>query len=325
MATSRQIDPQVSQNRYALRNRYVFTGKLVMQTALHIGGGRITLSSSNSPVVLTPDQKPYIPGSSFKGALRSTVEKIVPGLPGFSSCALIELSDDELEKLQGNREAIKRICPTIRQSEVAQRRREEQENAAAIVQKTIEELCDTCLLFGSPFVASRLNINDLYMPREEWSGVLQIRDGVAIDRDSEKAKDRLKYDFEVVPASATFDLEIILENATKKDVQLVCVGLSEFVHGFGVIGGKRSRGLGVAKLDKLSVSALELFREGVIEKVEGTEDKRVVEKEVSEEECRQRLRKYLIGKEFSQVFSNGKDFLDAYIDSIFPKKESAEC
>lgn len=304
MVISRQVDSQVW-NRYVLRNRYVLTGKLVMRTALHIGGGKVTLSNSDSPVVLTPEQEPYIPGSSFKGALRSTVEKIVPSLPGFSSCALIELSKDEIKVLEGNREAMKKICPTIRQSDVARRRRDEPDKAAEIQQETIEELCDTCLLFGSPYAAARLNVNDLYMPYEEWSGVLQIRDGVAIDRDTEKAKDRLKYDFEVVPASATFDLEIVLENATKKDVQLLCVGLSEFVHGFGVIGGKRSRGLGVAELAKLHVSVLELFHEGV------------EEKEVSEEERKRRLRNYLVGKEFSRVFADGSEFLEVYISSIF--------
>jgi hypothetical protein len=54
------------ENRYALRNRYLFTGKLIMQTALHIGGSKATLSSSDSPVVLTPDQKPFIPGSALR-------------------------------------------------------------------------------------------------------------------------------------------------------------------------------------------------------------------------------------------------------------------
>ncbi len=303
MAISGQAD--VSQNRYMLRNRFLFSGKLVMRTALHIGGGKVTLSSSDSPVVLTPEQKPYIPGSSFKGALRSTVEKIVPGLPGFSTCALIDLSNDEIRALGGNREAIKNICPTVRQSEVAQRRREEPDKAAEIQKDTIEELCDTCLLFGSPFAAARLNVNDLYMPKEEWSGVLQIRDGVAIDRDSEKARDRLKYDFEVVPATAAFDLEIVLENATKKDLQLLCVGLSEFAHGFGVIGGKRSRGLGVAELTNVQVSALELLYEGV------------KEIEVSDAERKSRLRNYLVNKEFSRVFTDGSKFLEEYINSIF--------
>src|SRR5712692_3325774 len=93
MTISGQIDRPVYSNRYELRNRYVFKGKLVMQTALHIGGGRVTLSSSDSPVVLTPEQIPFIPGSSFKGSLRSTVEKIVPSLPASAklfSCTLIE-------------------------------------------------------------------------------------------------------------------------------------------------------------------------------------------------------------------------------------------
>lgn len=300
MATSRPIE--AIQNRYALRNRFVFSGQLVMRTALHIGGGKVTLSSSDSPVVLTPDQKPYIPGSSFKGALRSTVEKIVPGLPGLSTCALIDLSDDEIKRRGSNHQT---ICPTVRQGDIARRRRDEPERAADIQKETIEELCDTCLLFGSPYAAARLNVNDLYMPQEEWSGVLQIRDGVAIDRDTEKARDRLKYDFEVVPASATFDLQIVLENATKKDLQLICVGLSEFVHGFGVIGGKRSRGLGVAELQKLQVSALELDVEGVDENT------------VSADERGQRLRAYLVNKTFSTVFTDGSEFLEKYINSTF--------
>jgi CRISPR-associated RAMP protein (TIGR02581 family) len=307
MATSTSTDPHVSQNRYMLRNRYVFKGRLVMQTALHIGGGRVTLSSSDSPVVLTPEQKPYIPGSSFKGALRSTVEKIVPGLPGFSSCALIDLhlSAEEQKALSRDRERRKTICPTIRQGEIAQRRRDNPDQVAAIQNETLEELCDTCRLFGSPFAAARLNVNDLYMPKEEWSGIVQVRDGVAIDRDTEKARDRLKYDFEVVPASATFDLEIVLENATKRDVQLLCAGLSEFAHGFGVVGGKRSRGLGVAQLDGLVVSALELFNEGVDEKT------------VDEGERRRRLQQYLVSKQFSRVDVPGAEFLREYIDSIF--------
>src|SRR6266699_1504849 len=260
MVISGQTDRRIYQNRYELRNRFVFKGKLVMQTALHIGGGRVTLSSSDSPVVLTPDQKPFIPGSSFKGALRSTIEKIVPGLPGFSSCTLTDLSYEELE--EAHKQGLK-ICPTVRQHEVAQARRRAPERAEQIMLEAIGDLCDTCLLFGSTFTAARLNVSDLYMPDEDWSGMVQRRDGVAIDRDTEKARDRLKYDFEVVPASATFNLEILLENATKRDIQLLCVGLSEFVHGFGVVGGKRSRGLGVAQLEGLHVSALELYEEGV--------------------------------------------------------------
>jgi len=246
-------------SRYELSNRYVIKGKLVMQTAFHIGGGRVTLSGSDSPVVLTPEETPFIPGSSLKGALRSTVEKLVTGLPGaWSSCALIELSDEEAAQAEKEQRS---ICPTVWSEDIKRQRRENPGQTQQILAAARERLCDTCRLFGSPFAASRINISDLYISDKIWDGIIQIRDGVAIDRDSEKAKDRLKYDFEVVPASVSFDLEITLENATKRDLQLVSVGLSEFVHGFGVIGGKRSRGLGVCKLEQLHIAELELVFE----------------------------------------------------------------
>lgn len=282
-------------NRYELRNRYLFQGRLVMQTALHIGGGKVTLSHSDSPVILTPEEIPFIPGSSFKGALRSTVEKLVPDLPGLYSCALIELGDEEIEERKKNGT---RMCPTVRQRDIQRQRRnaspEEQEK---IKKEIYDTLCDTCQLFGSPFAASRINVSDLYMPEEEWNGIIQVRDGVAIDRDSEKAKDRLKYDFEVVPASATFKLEITLENATPQDLQLICVGLSEFVHGFGVIGGKRSRGLGVCLLQDLKVSSLELTG-------------------LSESDRNKHLRDYLLKRQFSDEIS-GPAFLEKHINAIF--------
>ena len=293
------------QNRYELRNRYVFRGKIVMQTALHIGGGKITLSSSDSPVVLTPDEKPFIPGSSFKGALRSSIEKIVPGLPAAASllsCALIERSDATTEPtaLEKNQPPPwpTGVCPTVWHNGLTRLRRDYPRWEKEIVQQAFDHLCSTCLLFGSPLAAARLNVNDLYMPAEEWSGVIQIRDGVAIDRDSEKARDRLKYDFEVVPASAVFDLEIMLENATQQDLQLLCIGLSEFVHGFATLGGKRSRGLGVCRLEDLLVWELEL---------EGVKDA----------ERDKRLLNFLIDRTFSREKAPGEEFLRTHIESIF--------
>jgi CRISPR-associated RAMP protein (TIGR02581 family) len=307
MATKREARREM-ENRYELRNRYIFTGRLEMETALHIGGGNPRLSNSDSPVVLTPDQKPFIPGSSFKGSLRSTVEKIVPGLPEalhFSSCALDELTDERVrqqEPSEGTWPA--GICPTAWQSGLSRLRRTYSGlQLEHIVRDAYANLCDTCLLFGSPFAAARLNINDLYT--STWDSVIERRDGVAIDRDSEKARDRLKYDFEVVPASASFDLNIVLENATERDLQLLCVGLSEFVHGFGTIGGKRSRGLGMSRLKELQVFVLELIGEGI-----------------TPGERNQRLREYLVKGTLAQ--EDGAHFLQTYIERLFgePERES---
>jgi CRISPR-associated protein Csm3 len=289
-----------------LRNRYLFEGHLAMQTALHIGGGRVTLSNSDSPVVLTPEEKPYIPGSSFKGALRSTIEKLVPYLPDSAklrSCGLLELSEDTIIAMK--KEDLEKVCPTVRQRNIQNRLRNATPQQQEEVTKEIyRSLCETCRLFGSPYAAARINVNDFYLAKDdkgedEWSGIVQVRDGVAIDRDSETAKDRLKYDFEVVPSNAVFSLSITLENATREDLQLVSVGLSEFVHGFGMIGGKRSRGLGACHLVDLKVSSLELG-DGV-----------------KEAERNERLKNYLLKRTFSNENEPGDTFLQRHIETLF--------
>lgn len=273
-----------------------------MRTAFHIGGGKATQSSSDSPVVLTPEGHPFIPGSSFKGALRSTVEKIVPGLPPegeWYSCALIDINNEDVEAIEAR---YKRVCSTGRQKYYADRRRNAPTRAERdlIPQQALKDLCDTCQLFGSPYSAAHLVVNDLYMPVDAVNDIVQMRDGVAIDRDSETAKDRLKYDYEVVPASATFEVEIALDNATTKDLQLISIGLSEYVSGFGTIGGKRSRGLGACLLDDLVVYKLDL---------------------TGDEKQRNRLlRNYLLGHTPDEKFPPkiaGGAFLEEQINKIF--------
>ncbi len=289
------------ETRYTLRNRYRFTGSLAMQTALHIGGGKFTLSHSNSPVVVTPAGVPFIPGSSFKGSLRSTVEKLVPGLPGLTSCALIDLPEvltNDGVPQEKPTDWPEGICPTVWQKGLVDLKRAYPRREGEITEKALNNLCHTCRLFGSPFAAARLAISDLYMPGEDWLGGIQVRDGVAIDRDSEKARDSLKYTFEVVPASSEFTLSIVLENATQQNLQLISIGLSEFVHGFGIVGGKRSRGLGACELRDLKVSSLELTGLGSSERT-------------------RRLGRYLIDGTFSTENESGEQFLARQLQTIF--------
>ncbi len=120
-----------------------------------------------------------------------------------------------------------------------------------LVKKVLPKICDTCQLFGNGFTASKIFFSDLYLIPDGWAGVTQVRDGVVIDRDSEKAVHGLKYDFEVVPVGAQFSFEIRLDNPKKRqeddvevDLGLTCLGLNEFVSGLGHLGGNRSRGLG---------------------------------------------------------------------------------
>ena len=222
-----------------MRRKYVFTGKLKLKSAMHIGGGQINLRGTDSPVVLTPEGNPFIPGSSFKGVFRSTVEKLVGAIPNKTTCSLFE----------GN-------CPTANQDDFNNRRRSGNWSEAELADVLDKELCDTCKLFGSPFSASKIFFSDLYV--DEWAEATQVRDGVAIDRDSERAVDQLKYDYEVVSVGSTFKIEIVLEDPNDTDLHLTCVGLSEFASGMGGIGGMRSRGLGNCQIIELTGYQLDL-------------------------------------------------------------------
>jgi CRISPR-associated RAMP protein (TIGR02581 family) len=295
--TQTPLQPSNTSSRpYGLQNRYLIEGQLEMTTALHIGGGKATLSYTDSPVVLTPDGLPFIPGSSFKGSLRSTVEKMVAGLPpelGLHTCGLSEQTPGE-------------TCSTARQEEVFKKRREQApEEARKTLEKARNNLCHTCQLFGSPFAAARLAVNDLSLLTDEWSGTTQIRDGVAIDRDSETARPGLKYDFEVVPSTTVFKLRLILENATPVDLQLLSIGLTEFASGFGNVGGLRSRGLGACLLKEIQIHFLDLAH--------------------PDEQIRQQsLRAYLLRdreKPGSGLQSlDARDFFDFHLGTLFPEE-----
>ena len=263
-----------------MRRKYVFTGKLELKSAMHIGGGKTNLRGTDSPVVLTPEGEPFIPGSSFKGVFRSTVEKLIGVIPKRTTCFLSEEGD----------------CPTADQEKFNNRRRNVKWSEAKLAEILDKELCDTCKLFGSPFLASKIFFSDLYV--DEWAEATQVRDGVAIDRDSERAVDGLKYDYEVVSVGSTFKMEIVLEGPSDTDLHLACVGLNEFASGMGGIGGMRSRGLGNCQVIEIAGYELDLTDYG-------TRD--------------DRLRQYLIGRTLEdkmKKIDNMDSFLENHIGAL---------
>lgn len=104
-------------------------------------------------------------------------------------------------------------------------------------------------LFGSPWLASKFQVRDLTVLPDSWFGQYQERDGVAIERDTETAGDGKLYDFQVVPAGTPFEFRAVVENAKPRELGLLMIGLHQFETEQIPLGGGRSRGLGVVKLD----------------------------------------------------------------------------
>ena len=234
-------------DRSRLRSRYHITGEIVMDTALHIGGhGSSTIT--DSPIIRNGDNQPFIPGSSLKGAFRAAVERIVPNVQGLRTCGL----SDDVE-----------ACATRLRDKTKDKQLDEQ----AMLELLDNILCDVCRVFGSTHLASAALFHDAPMT-DAWRDLLevptQIRDGVGIDRDSERARDGVKFDFEVVPPQATFEFNLILENPTGEALGLIALGIQEFRGGMVPLGGIRSRGLGRCHLDITNVQYVDFGDMGAL-------------------------------------------------------------
>lgn len=229
-------------------NRYSFHGVLMMQTGLHVGASGSSLDpvGSDSPIARDAAGRPLIPGSSFKGALRSRLEAMIRGLGSKRLWSCDPLA-----------------APCVRQTEINQWKTEAdwQDHLTDWLlggHNTLPlGLCSICRLFGSPWMASRVLIKDLILLSDNGYWRVDVRDGVGIDRGTETARQGIKYDFEIVSAGTSFEVRIVVENVEPRELGLLLIGLREFQEGRADIGGKTSRGLGQASIDWRLIEIIE--------------------------------------------------------------------
>lgn len=241
-----------------LNSRLIIRGGIHAETGLHIGAGAISLdpSATDSPVIRDAAGRPFIPGSSFKGAFRAHLEKLLRGLnsPRLKPAVCDPLADPCLpdkepksksDRGRENNETLAKLKKRLKD--------ETGEDGAKYNERLTQEIkklsCPICLLFGSNALAARVMIKDLFIDPAWWTGRFELRDGVGIDRDTETARHGIKYDFEVIPATTRFQLELTLENGDDVAFGLLGIGLRELEQKRVTLGGKTTRGLGNIKLE----------------------------------------------------------------------------
>ncbi|MGF1524261.1 MAG: CRISPR-associated RAMP protein Csx7 [Leptolyngbyaceae cyanobacterium] len=307
------------------KNRLEIAGILTTVTALRISQGRsLEPIGSDLPVVKDALGHPLIPGSSFKGAMRSRLESFLRGILGNDS-KLVEKpelarklvanpaneaewavtadesktlknmtfeesirfcwardpdkqvaqpeQDDFLElpfnrlskiiQLKSDLEAGRSLPPLkdlehpedleyldeFPESQDLEELKKKYATHDAAITKAIDSETDlVSKVFGSPWISSKFQVQDLTVLPDDWFGQYQERDGVAIDRDTETAAEGKLYDFQVVPAGTPFQFRAIVENAEDWELGLLMIGLHQFESEQIPLGGGRSRGLGVVKL-----------------------------------------------------------------------------
>lgn len=231
-------------------NRLELVGTLKTITALRISQGRsLEPIGADLPVVKDALGRPLIPGSSFKGAMRSRLESFLRGVdPSLAANPAIE--EEWAIPFQDVREGATRIegMTSLKKRIDENSELNESEKDQRLTQEIIERTDIASLLFGSPWMASKFQVRDLTVDANNWFGQYQERDGVAIDRDTETASDGKLYSFQVVPAGTPFEFRTIVENAEDWELGLLMIGLHQFETQQIPLGGGRSRGLGVVEL-----------------------------------------------------------------------------
>lgn len=249
-----------------LESRYILNTTVTLQSGLHIGSGRqFSITGSDSPVMKDYEGYPFIPGSSFKGVMRSALESVLRGLDNqnslWSCCHVpgqgcVEQKDENL------------ICifppETKKKEDLINKNNNEYE------QFIFDHSCHICRLFGSSFLGSKLFIKDLQLKfnagQPEAFSQIEIRDFVAIDRDTATAKDKGKFDCEIVPTGTQFELEMVIENPEVYEMGLIFMGFDFFNEGYIKLGGLVSRGLGKVFVDYEKMTIKKITPQNIFEK-----------------------------------------------------------
>ena len=208
-------------------------GALVTCTALRVGAGRsYDALGDDLPVVKDTLERPVIPGSSLKGALRAYAESLLRTLETMVQPDGKKLSCYPLTE------------PCLSNAEVTALK--QGENAD---DRLWEQSCWACRLFGAPWLASRILVKDMPVRADTWFGHFGHRDGVSINRDKGTAQSQKRYTFELVPEETAFDFNLVIDGASDAELGLLLLTLEGVNNGQILLGGARSRGLGDVALD----------------------------------------------------------------------------
>ncbi len=214
------------ENIIVLEKKISITGQIIAKTGMHIGGSNtaMNIGGPDKFVVRNPiDLKPYIPGSSLKGKLRSLLE-----------CLLGEMN-------------IERSKKRIRGEEVFINLYKATNDPKHMSGKLFGRVGD----YQQP---SRLIVRDSYMISEEMPNTdllyTETKTEVSIDRITAEAKPRT---FERVPAGVVFGLEMILNIYSEDNEVELISSLKTAINLLqdDCLGGHGSRGYGQIEIQNL--------------------------------------------------------------------------
>ena len=215
------------------KNKYFIEGDLTVLTALHIGSGKE--EAEHDAPFIKEDGNFYIPGSSFRGYLRTKLERFLLDENNF------KFKDKKTQDLLNMADVLLLFGYTNLFTD----------NTADII-KRVQEKMDFTDKEKDSFssVAGRIHIADMPITSDVNS---VRRDGIKIDRNTGATEVSAKFDYDIIPAGSKFKFTIELENVEPYQLDLIALALKDICDEGDLFGGKLSRGIGKCKLEDLKI------------------------------------------------------------------------
>lgn len=206
-------------------NQVVLDVRLKVNRTLLVGSGQgeitpggvdipqIRMTTSRCPDV---QGEPYVPGSSLKGAIRSTCETVIRTfVDGYKGSGILCYDDAPEEKTECGKED--------------------------------KPLCMMCDTFGNTNRISKVSFDDAFLSdtslRQLHDRAVQQRAGILLKR-TDGTVDEGPFLIEFVPRGAEFEFKILCTNILPAELKLLLLALELFNRGRFKLGGQKSRGMG---------------------------------------------------------------------------------
>ncbi|MBN1593922.1 MAG: hypothetical protein JW941_11830 [Candidatus Coatesbacteria bacterium] len=207
----------------------ILHGSVSTVSGLHVGGAPVNGDTVSTSFVRDERGRPFLPGSTLKGALRNQIQSAIKALQDaadgpISACDFPESIEQKSLRFCG---------------QTGDR----------------SKLCTACQLFGSTLNPSRIFVRDLILS-SEWSDVfMQRKSTMGISRGFGRGLKGSERTIEVIPEGAEFAFQMIVSEPHDWELGLIFWAMERFRDGLGHLGGGRRLGLGQVdiKLNKVVV------------------------------------------------------------------------
>ncbi len=235
-----------------LNNRFIISGKLAFNSAVHIGDG--SGDERADQVFARSNGEFYLPGSSIRGALRTAIERMA------ASLALGSVEDGKISCFLDSGSGTGCFSVNRNVPNLMEQWRQNGLSGKEIFEKINDNnLCRLCRLFGSPYLASKVKVMDSF-PVSTLPEKAPVRTGIGIDRDTESVREGALFEVEVLDTKPEFSFEIIAENldlGEPFDWGLLSLGLIEFQQGNITLGAKSAVGMGNCCIKDIKIEGFE--------------------------------------------------------------------